>query len=244
MFSTGNAQANLKGNFVLESKDNITIEGNHVSAEGITAHAAIPESGINAIGLLASYLLESISPEGSEKKALEFLKTSSEDYKGRVLGIDCSDEHSGYLTCVAGVTTTEEDSITQSFNIRLPVTKTWEPIIDQIKKFCDEKGYILKYTGSSKPYYIPADSKEINVLLDSYRRVTEDYSPPYTIGGGTYAKIFPNTYVYGATQEKYSSLLGKGKGGAHENDEYISQKEFEDCIKIFSNLFISLKDNI
>jgi succinyl-diaminopimelate desuccinylase len=226
------------------AKDGIAIDNRTISAEGVTAHAAIPESGVNAIGVLASYLLESISPEGAEKDMLEFLKLSAEDYKGKALGIECSDEYSGYLTCVAGVTTTDEDSITQSFNIRLPVTKTWEPVIEQIKKFCDEKGYVLKYTGNSKPYYIPADSKEINILLDSYRAVTEDNSPPYTIGGGTYAKIFPNTYVYGATQEKYSSLLGKGKGGAHENDEYISQKEFEDCIKIFAHLFVSIKDNI
>ncbi len=240
----GKAEAKLKDTYNMTAKENISTDGIKVTAVGITAHAAIPESGKNAIGLLAEYLLENINPEGKEKDALEFLKDSALDYKGKVFGIDCDDEPSGYLTCVAGVTTTEENSITQSFNIRLPVTKSWDNVIDKIQQFCNEKGYILKTFGNSKPYYIPADSKEIQLLLECYNEATGDNGKPYTIGGGTYAKIFPNTYVYGATQERYSTLLGVGKGGAHENDEYISEKEFEDCIRIFIKMFIAISEKM
>ncbi len=239
----GNATAELWEDMGVASLQNITVNGKTISAEGITAHAAIPQSGVNAIGLLADHILKCIPLEEKEKSAFEFLSSAANEYKGETLGIACSDDPSGYLTCVAGVAKTEGDSITQSFNIRLPVTKSWEPIQNQIEDFCKEKGFILNSNGNSKPYYIPADSKEIKLLLDSYRTVTEDNSPPYTIGGGTYAKIFPNTYVFGATQEKYSTLLGKGKGGAHENDEYLSVQEFEDCIKIFAHLFISISEN-
>lgn len=236
----GSAKAELFDAVSLKECDNITISGNTVSAEGVTAHAAIPESGVNAIGLLSKYLLENVALSEKEKNAFEFLKNASFDYKGEVFGINCSDEHSGYLTCVAGVTTTEGDSLTQSFNIRLPVTKDWETVFAKIQNFCDENGFILKLTGSSAPYYRPADSKEVKTLLNAYRTVTNDDSKPYTIGGGTYAKIFPNTYVFGAVQSKYSTALGAGKGGAHENDEFLSVKEFEDCIKIFVKTFISV----
>lgn len=238
----GHALAELKEDLALTSCDNITISRKTVSAEGVTAHAAIPESGVNAIGLLSEYLLNNVSLTENEKKAFEFLKNAAFDYKGEVLGIDCSDEHSGYLTCVAGVTTTEDDSLTQSFNIRLPVTKSWDTVLEALNAFCNKNGFVLTARGNSKPYYIPADSKEIKTLLKAYREVTNDNSEPYTIGGGTYAKIFPNTYVFGAVQSKYSTLLGKGKGGAHENDEYLSVKEFEDCIKIFVKMFISVSE--
>lgn len=240
----GKAESMLKNGQALPETSDISINKNNATAVGITAHAAIPESGKNAIGILAKYLLENINPQGKEKEALEFLREAAFDYKGTVFGINCEDEHSGYLTCVAGVATTEGNSITQSFNIRLPVTKTWDTVIEKIQNFCNEKGYVLKTYGNSKPYYIPADSKEIQLLLNCYNEVTNDEGKPYTIGGGTYAKIFPNTYVYGATQAKYSSLLGAGKGGAHENDEYISQKEFEDCIKVFIKMFISISEKM
>lgn len=239
----GNAKAELTQCLPLNSADRITVNGAELSAEGITAHAAIPESGLNAIGLLAEYILENVSVSGKEKEAFEFLKNAAFDYKGVTLGINCEDEPSGYLTCVAGVAKTVGDSIVQSFNIRLPVTKEWDGVIEKIKSFCKEKNFIFEAGGRSNPYYIPADSKEIGILLDCYRAVTKDMSPPYTIGGGTYAKIFPNTYVYGAIQEKYISLFGSGKGGAHENDEYIAKAEFEDCIKIFTLLFMSLAEN-
>ncbi len=239
----GNAVAVLAEKSDLNGNERISVKENVIKAEGITAHAAIPESGLNAIGLLAEYLLENVSLDEKEKNAFEFLKSAAFDYKGNVLGINTEDEFSGYLTCVAGVATTEDDSITQSFNIRLPVTKDWDIVFKKIDEFCQKNGFSLKLTGASKPYYIPADSKEIKTLLNSYRAVTKDNSEPYTIGGGTYAKIFPNTYVFGAAQSKYSSILGDGKGGAHENDEYLSVKEFEDCIKIFVHLFLSISEN-
>ena len=238
----GHATAELAEAVSLTECENITICENKISAEGVTAHAAIPESGVNAIGILSKYLLENVSLSEKEKKAFEFLKNSAFDYKGEILGIALEDEYSGYLTCVAGVTTTEEDSITQSFNIRLPVTKSWDEVYTALNAFCDSNGFILTTRGNSNPYYRPADSKEVKTLLSAYRGVTEDYSEPYTIGGGTYAKIFPNTYVFGAVQNKYAGLLGKGKGGAHENDEFLSMKEFEDCIKIFTKLFISISE--
>lgn len=240
----GKAKAEFFSKQDLKECENITICDNTVIAEGVTAHAAIPESGVNAIGLLSEYLLENATLSDKEKKAFEFLRSAAFDYKGEVLGIACDDEPSGYLTCVAGVTTTEEDSLTQSFNIRLPVTKDWDTIFSKIKEFCDKNGFLLTLTGSSKPYYRPADSKEVKTLLSCYREVTNDDTAPYTIGGGTYAKIFPNTYVFGGVQPKYSTLLGAGKGGAHENDEYISVKEFEDCIKIFVKLFISMAEEL
>lgn len=238
----GKAKAVLKEEISLPECENITISGTNVFAEGVTAHAAIPESGVNAIGLLSKYILENVSLTDEEKKAFTFLRDSAFDYKGEVLGIACEDEPSGYLTCVAGVTTTEDDSITQSFNIRLPVTKKWDDIFNAIEDFCNKNGFILTKKGQSMPYYKGADSKEIKTLLECYRAVTDDNTPPYTIGGGTYAKIFPNTYVFGAIQNKYSNLLGSGKGGAHENDEYLSVKEFEDCIKIFAKLIISMAE--
>ena len=53
------------------------------------------------------------------------------------------------------------------------------------------------------------------------------------MGGGTYARHFPNTVAFGATIDKYRDALGPGRGRAHDRDEYLSVTEFESAVKIF-----------
>ncbi|MBQ7646126.1 MAG: Sapep family Mn(2+)-dependent dipeptidase [Clostridia bacterium] len=219
----------------LEEKEGIVTEisGDAViiTAFGETAHAAMPETGKNAIGMLCSYIIENgLAPKDAD--ALSFAAKSASEYYGSTLGIDCSDKESGYLTCVGSLIRYEEGKIIQTFNIRLPVTKTWENAISRFDALTKE-GRQVKWLSRSEPYYISPDKKEIQCLLRSCEDVVGEKMEPYTMGGGTYARHFPNTVAFGATIYKYRNELGEGRGHAHDRDEYLSVAEFESAVKIF-----------
>lgn len=237
----GRAKAVLKGLYAskLSEKDGIKVvetDGKtEVEAVGKTAHAAMPEAGLNAIGLLSGYLLTELDGElnDSDRNALEFLSKATSEYLGKTLGIDGADEESGYLTCVGGVIKTEGDKITQTFDIRYPITFNGEELLDKAEATVVSLGFPCERGRNSKPYYFSPEKPEIEALVAAYEAVMDEACVPYTMGGGTYARSFPNTVAFGATIEKYRGLLGEGRGAAHDRDEYLSIAEFENSVKIF-----------
>lgn len=237
----GRAKAVLKGLYAskLSEKDGIKVvetDGKtEVEAVGKTAHAAMPEAGLNAIGLLSGYLLTELDGElnDSDRNALEFLSKATSEYLGKTLGIDGADEESGYLTCVGGVIKTEGDKITQTFDIRYPITFNGEELLDKAEATVVSLGFPCERGRNSKPYYFSPEKPEIKALVAAYEAVMDEACVPYTMGGGTYARSFPNTVAFGATIEKYRGLLGEGRGAAHDRDEYLSIAEFENSVKIF-----------
>lgn len=237
----GRAKAVLKGLYAskLSEKDGIKVvetDGKtEVEAVGKTAHAAMPEAGLNAIGLLSGYLLTELDGElnDSDRNALEFLCKATSEYLGKTLGIDGADEESGYLTCVGGVIKTEGDKITQTFDIRYPITFNGEELLDKAEATVVSLGFPCERGRNSKPYYFSPEKPEIKALVAAYEAVMDEACVPYTMGGGTYARSFPNTVAFGATIEKYRGLLGEGRGAAHDRDEYLSIAEFENSVKIF-----------
>ena len=90
-----------------------------VHAEGLTAHAAMPESGVNAIGVLCRYLAAN-RLDGSA--GVRFLAESCSEYLGKAFGIDCADEAFGPLTCVGSMVSTREGMLVQNYNVRYPMS--------------------------------------------------------------------------------------------------------------------------
>lgn len=237
----GRAKAVLKGLYasVLTKREGIEVtelDGTTiVEAVGKTAHAAMPESGLNAIGLLSSYLLGELEGElcEADRKALDFLSKSTTEYLGKTLGIDGADKESGYLTCVGGVIKTENGKTVQTFDIRYPITFIGEDLLDKAEATVASWGFPCVRGRNSKPYYFSPEKPEIKALVSAYETVMGEACVPYTMGGGTYARSFPNTVAFGATIEKFRGLLGEGRGAAHDRDEYLSIAEFENSVKIF-----------
>ena len=215
-----------------------------IVAKGKTAHAAMPESGVNAIGMLAKYILECpVSLTDKEKNAIEFISCAASEYLGNTLGIADSDEPSGYLTCVGSVAKCENGVLKQTFNIRLPVTLTWDNVFANIEAVCNKYSFAFEWSSKpSKPYYISPDRKEIKILSECCETVLEKECKPYTMGGGTYARHMPNTVAFGCRIPEYAGMLGAGRGCAHDRDEYLSVYEFESSIKIFVLSVLSLSE--
>lgn len=214
-----------------------------VTAMGKTAHAATPEEGLSAIERLARYLLDSLDLNGKEKTMLCFLAEHCGNYKGEKLGIADSDELMGYLTCIGGLLKTEEGKVIQNFNVRYPRKGSWDGIIAAVEKSAAAfGGEILSHTHSDGYSFSP-EKAEIQALTGAYEAVTGEKGAPYTMGGGTYARSFPNTVAFGCTIKKHRGLLGEGRGAAHDRDEYLSVAEFESAVKIFALSIVKIAEN-
>ena len=213
---------------------------------GVTAHASMPEPGVNAIYLLAEKMLSEGSVPESNKKAFEFLKQAGSEYLGRTLGIDFADKNFGYLTCVAGVLGISGGMIHLDFDIRFPVSKTYGEVYSAAKRTIEDLGFSIVKDNSSSPikdgYFKSPDTKEIKALTRACEEVLGGDCEPYTMGGGTYARSMPNAVAFGARIEGYEGILGKGRGKAHDRDEYIAIDEVKKGIEIFIKSLLYLAE--
>lgn len=222
----------------LPRRDNISIcyaDGKAViTAVGKTAHAATPEEGLSAIVLLAEYLLENLSFNADEKAMLGFLAEVCGDWLGTKLGIAETDRLMGYLTCIGGLLTTADGKAVQNFNVRYPRGGSWDGILASVEAAAARVGGKVISNTHSDGYSFSPEKAEIQALTRAYELVVGEKGAPYTMGGGTYARSFPNTVAFGSTIKKHRGLLGEGRGAAHDRDEYLSIEEFESSVKIFA----------
>ena len=110
-----------------------------IDAHGESAHAAMPEKGINAIGLIVDYLLEHNLCNEQERAFLEFDQALLSHTDGSGIGIATSDEYFGPLTVIGGTICRDGDRFAQTLDSRWPssitpdeITKT---LTQQVEKF-------------------------------------------------------------------------------------------------------------
>ena len=208
-----------------------------ITAKGVTAHASAPEHGLNAVWLLADYLIKNGLVPASDADAFDFLREAEGEYLGKTFGIDFSDEYFGYLTCIGGVLSLKDGKIYINFNVRFPMSRSFEQVFAGVIETAGSRGYEITDSnrGSShaEGYFKQPDSPEIKALQTAFEAVTKTHEKPYTMGGGTYARGLANTVAFGASQSRYAGLLGEGKGNCHDVDEYISEKEVSEGIEIY-----------
>ena len=216
------------------SAEGITIsregENLRITASGKGAHASLPENSVSAVKVLCEYLLNSGI---CDSDGIRFLAQACSEYKGKTFGIDKEDKDFGYLTCICGLLGQKEGQLWANFNVRYIPSVPYEEIIATIQNTVSEKGFSAYSGGCSEGYIMSADDPRIKALTDSCDDIISGCNTPYTMGGGTYARYMKNTVAFGATIAEYRGLLGEGKGGAHERDEYISREEVIRAAQIF-----------
>lgn len=207
-----------------------------VKAAGLSSHAATPEGSVNAIVKLAEYVLKTgLVSDSASRNVLEYILASNQDTAGTGLGIACSDELTGALTCICGMGRTDGNRFILNHNVRYPVEKDFETeLLPEIKKVCAGFGAEAVLGENSKGYAFPPDAPEIAALSSAFSEITGIAAEPYTMGGGTYARAFPNTVAFGAALSEDVSPLGALRGGAHQNDECIPLDELLTAAKVFA----------
>jgi len=188
--------------------------GVFVEAEGVSAHGSTPGLGENAIGRLI-LALDTLPFSGEIAAAIHFLaETLGMETDGTSAGIYLHDDVSGDLTLNWGTLTADETRMTMKINYRYPVTKTYDdcgPIFNQ--KFT-AAGFSIDQEAHKAKLYIPEDSQLVKTLLKVYREHTGHDGKAKSIGGGTYAKMLPNTLAFGP-------IFPGDEVREHKPDEFI-----------------------
>ena len=180
-----------------------------VTATGVETHASGPSKGINAIILL----LEAVKDNdfgGDFQKMMDFiLEKIGRETNGETLGTYYFDEETGETTLNLGLIKYNGEEMGFAIDTRYPKNGIQE-VIDQ--KMMDEfaayglEGLVIK---NAKSLYVPRDSELITKLRNVYTAETGDDGEAIAIGGGTYAKEFPNMVAFGPIFPHEESTIHK-----------------------------------
>lgn len=168
----------------------------HLTAKGIGGHASAPEGTVNAIGVLVDYIREQGILSGAEEDFFYGLQRLHSDPYGVNLGLDTEDMIFTPLTIVGGVIGMEDGHVFQTVDCRYPTTSSGQDIVAQLTGNWGELAQV-HVLSDDKPFYMALDNPAVQVCVDTYNAVTGEQAQPYTIGGGTYARHFPNAVSFG-----------------------------------------------
>ena len=195
-------------------RDTATDYGVFVEAEGVSAHGSTPGLGENAIGRLM-LALDTLPFLGEMADTIHFLAaTLGMESNGKSAGIYLNDDVSGELTLNWGTLTADEKKMSMKINYRYPVTKTYEDCAPQFNEKFAAAGFTKDAEVHKAKLYIPEDSQLVQTLLKVYREHTGLEGAPKCIGGGTYAKMLPNTLAFGP-------IFPGDEVREHKPDEFI-----------------------
>lgn len=217
-------------------------EGCHITAHGIAAHAAFPEGSRSAQVELCRALLKL---PGLDDKARRFAESSCAlfaDYYGAGLGVPLEDDVSGKLTHVGGMVLFDGGKAEQDINIRYPVTADRDAMKAAIRSTLTGAGFTDIRFRDSAPSYVDKDSPAVRRLAEIANRVLGTDLPPFTMGGGTYARHLRNAVGYGPGLRNSVSEFGPSRGKGHQPDEYVTYKKLKDGFAVYAQAIPALDE--
>ncbi len=227
----------------LSNAPNITLEpegeGVRVRGWGKSGHAAMPEGTVNAIGLVADYLLANGLGNEAERAYLETLHKLHSSTAGEGLGIASADEPFGPLTIIGGTISMVDGRMVQTMDSRYPTSTNGEVIAAGIREAIGA-GAELTDVDSAEPFYIGADTPAIRACIDTYNEVTGENAKPFTMGGGTYARHFPYAVSFGP--EHADMVLPDFGGPMHGANEAAPIDKLLEALKIYILALLRLEE--
>lgn len=211
-----------------------------VVAHGVAGHAAMPAGSVNAIDVLAEYLLANGLCDDDEREWLEFTRRITSATDGRALGIACEDADFGPLTCVGGMAQTHGDRFSQTVDVRFPATTNLARLHAQVEAAAARMGASVQTVNEVEPLIVSPESPEVRALLAAYEQVSGLPARLFTMGGGTYAHHFPAAVSFGAMDEERFPTP-EGAGGMHAADEGVQEECLREALLVYivalGNLF-------
>lgn len=219
---------------IVKEKDTISI-----TASGISVHAMWPEKGKSAIKSLIALLC---SLPSNEFSAGDFVSAYSlamgNDFTGKNLGINCSDEESGALTFVIGQIDyqIETGEFTLVSGLRYPSSKNFEAISDKMISNISKFGFETVSVDHLAPIYFKKDNPIIRTLMDAYSETTGDTNTePLAIGGATYSRALPNSIAFGPVFPWEKEL-------AHEPNEFMNIDSLDKACNVIISALLKLQE--
>lgn len=206
-----------------------------LTAEGVSAHGAKPDAGLNAISVMMSFLSRINLVNEDHNDFIEFYnKYIGFCLDGERLGIDFSDEISGKLVFNVGMAEMNEKAGKLTVNVRYPVTLEEERVYSTMMPVLERYNFGLLKLKSQAPIYMDTDSSMVRLLTEIYRKHSGDYkAEPLVIGGGTYARAADNIVAYGAQFPGDADLM-------HQKNEALSIERLVQMTKIYAEAIYKL----
>ena len=225
----------------LESTEGVAVSEEkglwHLSAKGIGGHASTPAGTVNAIGLLVKYLLDNKVCSAEEEKFFQLLNDLHRATDGSGLGVDADDGLFTPLTIIGGVIGVEDGHIYQVLDSRYPTNTSGEKIVATIAEKAGELADVV-LDSDAVPFYMSLDNPAVQVCMNAYNTVCKEDAKPYTMGGGTYARDFPNGVCFGP--EHNDRERPDFVGAIHGADEAGCLAELLEAMKIYILTLIEL----
>lgn len=214
-------------------KISVSIKNNQtiIEASGRDAHASRPENGENAVCNLVEHIKE-IPFGGDFQNLIDFIAKYI-DTNGKKLGIDLVDAETGETTVNLGMLQYDAQCMTLDLDIRYPKNGNPETITQKVKQAVEPYGMEILEMGQTDMLYVPQDSVLVQTLLQVYQDITGDMQKPLAIGGGTYAKMFPNMVAFGPVFPEQEETI-------HQPNEYAEVEKLVQSIIISALAILAL----
>lgn len=204
-----------------------TADGVRVEASGVNAHGGTPHEGENAIGRLMLFL-DQLPLQGDLAQVVHMLASKfGMEWDGTSLGVAMSDELSGPFTMNLGVIQGDAHHVEVKTNYRYPVTRSFDDCGGAVLDAFTQAGFQQTHFLHKAAIYMAPESELVQKLLKVYAEYTGDHSGPKCIGGGTYAKMIPNTLAFGP-------IFPGDEVREHKPDEYMEIDRLVDNAKILA----------
>lgn len=205
-----------------------------IKAFGKSAHASTPEGGDNAVCKMMEYLYKTLDLEDDFTAFLkDFNKLIGKGYNGENLEINFEDEESGKLTMNLGIINGNSEEIRMRFNIRYPVTIDFKEIVKKVEEKVKLSTIDFVMGNHNYPLHFPKNHKLIQSLKIAYEGAFNEEARLLASGGGTYAKLMPNTVAFGPLNEGEPDL-------AHQKNEYIEVAQLKKCVETYARAIYEL----
>ena len=219
----------------LQSSDAVSVEELEpglwkLSSVGVSGHASMPEGTVNAIGRIVDYLLENGIPAEGELPYFRFLARLHAATDGSGLGLQSSDDYFTPLTSVGGKISTADGVFCQTIDCRYGISTSGEAITARLREAAGSAAEI-QVDADAAPFYLTLDNPAIQACMESYNLVTGENAHPFTIGGGTYARHFPNAAAFGPEHPERPAPAFAGP--IHGIDEAARLSDLMEALKIY-----------
>lgn len=211
---------------------NVIDEGNNkviVECSGRSAHAATPESGINAVTALIAVLGRLPLAEGKQKDIITGLGKvfPAGETDGTNAGLKCTYDRSGALTLVFSIFNMENNKCGGTIDVRFPVCMTLKEVKNAEKTALAVAGCSFDGFTGDEPHITDENSDFVKKLLTAYERVEGVKGECIAVGGGTYVHNIKGGVAFGV--ERYGTDYNM-----HGANEFITTDELVKDALIFA----------
>ena len=213
----------------------------HLTASGVGGHASMPEGTENAIGVLVRAILDQQLAGEREAAFLRAVSLLCEHPDGIGLGVQADDGLFKPLTIVGSIISVLDGRMVQTYDSRYPTNTSGEQIAAIIR---ERFGDVLEVEcdRSAPPFYMSLDKPEVQACIRAYNEVTGENAKPYTIGGGTYARDFPNAVSFGPEHPERPTPAFAGP--IHGVDEAACKEWLLEALKVYIVALLDLQKQI